>query len=164
MIEKPERQDLLKLQREILKYHQTQTMTDRERAKFLGLPKGCRIRENAKIIWPNRLIIEENVYIGEGCIIDASGGLTIGANTQFSAYCCVYTHSSVRQALFGGPIERKPTVIGAHCWVGSFSVIYPGIIMGDKVIVFPLSYVHKNVPTGSTVKGFYRSLDDFIGA
>ena len=51
----------------------TFSMTDVERAKFLGLPKGCRIRENAKIISQENLKIGNNVWIGESAILDASG-------------------------------------------------------------------------------------------
>ena len=35
--------------KQILTYNSTINMNDRERAVFLGLPEGCRIREHAKI-------------------------------------------------------------------------------------------------------------------
>ncbi len=66
------------LRDQILKYQMSQVMTDRERAALLGLPEGCRIRENAKIICPENLKCGKDVWIGEGAIIDASGGLEIG--------------------------------------------------------------------------------------
>ena len=37
------------LRNQVLKYFMLQPVTDRERDKALGLPEGCRIRENAKI-------------------------------------------------------------------------------------------------------------------
>ena len=61
------------IREQILKYNATFSMTDVERAKFLGLPKGCRIRENAKIISQENLKIGNNVWIGESAILDASG-------------------------------------------------------------------------------------------
>ena len=62
------------LRKQILTYSMSSVMTDDERAKLLGLPKGCRIRENAKILCPENFRCGEYVWIGEGAILDASGG------------------------------------------------------------------------------------------
>ena len=76
-----------KIRKEILTYHLSSVMTDSERAVLLGLPEGCRIRENAKIISPENLKCGTNVWIGEGAIIDASGGLEIGDNMETCKFC-----------------------------------------------------------------------------
>ena len=147
------------LREQILKYHISGVMTDRERAKLLGLPEGCRIRENAKIISPKNLICGKNVWIGEGAILDASGGLTIGDNTQIGLYTLVWTHTSRDQAIAGetgisrGRIKRTPTKIGKNCFIGGPSVIYPGVIIGDGVTVLPLSVVTRDVRDGEIVAG-----------
>ena len=134
-------------------------MTDRERAKLLGLPKGCRIRENAKIIAPKNFVCGKNVWIGEGAIIDASGGLTIGDNTQIGLYTLVWTHTSRDQAIAGETgisrekIKRTPTKIGKNCFIGGPSVIYPGVKIGDSVTVLPLSVVVRDVKDGEIIAG-----------
>lgn len=147
------------LREQILKYHISSVMTDRERAKLLGLPEGCRIRENAKIISPKNLDCGKNVWIGEGAILDASGGLTIGDNTQIGLYTLVWTHTSRDQAIAGETgisrekIKRTPTKIGKNCFIGGPSVIYPGVVIGDGVTVLPLSVVTRNVIDGEIVAG-----------
>ena len=41
------------LRDQILTYFVSEVLTDSERAKLLGLPEGCRIRERAKILAPH---------------------------------------------------------------------------------------------------------------
>src|SRR5258706_2045394 len=78
----------------ILKYFISSVMTDEERASLFGLPKGCRMRENAKIISPEKLECGEYVWIGEGAILDASGGLKIGDHTSIGSGTFVWSHTS----------------------------------------------------------------------
>ena len=148
-----------KLRTQILQYHISGVMTDRERAEFLGLPEGCRIRENAKIICPEKLICGKDVWIGEGAIIDASGGLEIGDNTQIGLYSLVWSHSSHAQAMAGetnisrDKIIRKSTKIGKNCFIGGPSVIYPGVSIGDRATILPMSVIIKDVPEGAVTNG-----------
>jgi acetyltransferase-like isoleucine patch superfamily enzyme len=150
-----------KLREQILTYAISQSMTDRERAKLLGLPDGCRIRENAKIISPENLICGKNVWIGEGTVLDASGGLEIGDNTQFGLYTLVFSHDSVFQALAGETgtsrkkIMRKPVCIGSNCFIGGLSIILPGVTIGNRAIVRPMSLIGKDVPDRKVTLGDY---------
>ena len=72
----------------------SQILTDDERATFLGLPAGCRIREGAKILSVEKLVMGRGCYVGENAILDASGGLKIGENCTVAASVFVWTHSS----------------------------------------------------------------------
>jgi acetyltransferase-like isoleucine patch superfamily enzyme len=147
------------LRGQILKYHMSSVLTDRERAKLLGLPEGCRIRENAKIISPENLKCGENVWIGEGAILDASGGLEIGDNTQIGLYTLIWTHTSIDQAVSGetgiskDKITRMPTKIGRNCFISGPSVIYSGVTIGNRVTVLPMSVVNNDVTDDSIVGG-----------
>ncbi len=148
-----------KLRKQILTYKISELMTDRERARLLGLPKGCRIRENAKIISPENFDCGKNLWIGEGVILDASGGLMIGDNTHIGSYSMIWTHTAREQALAGeteisrDKIKRAPTKIGENCWIGGPSVIYPGVTIGDRVTVLPMSVVIKDVADDAIVAG-----------
>lgn len=144
------------IRRQILTYHAASTMSDVERATFLGLPKGCRIRENAKIISPENLVIGESCWIGEGAVLDASGGLTIGSQTSIGLGVFIWTHDSHQLNIRGqntrearGRIRRKPTRIGSNCFVAGPSVILPGVSIGDKCLISPLSVVDRDLPDRS---------------
>ena len=143
---------LARIRSEILRYRSTVLMNDRERAEFLGLPEGCRIRENAKILSPENFACGTNVWIGEGAILDAQGGLEIGDNTQIGLSVFIWSHSTHMQAIAGETaqdnrlIEYKPTRIGSNCFIAGPSVIAPGVTIGDRAIISPLSFVEEDVP------------------
>ena len=147
----------LALRAQILRHHASELMTDRERAQFLGLPEGCRIRERAKILAPEKLTLGRNVWIGEGAVLDAQGGLTIGDSSQIGLGVMIWTHSSHLQAIRGettlgrDSIVYKPTVIGRNCFIGGPSVIAAGVTIGDGAIISPLTFVDRDVAPGETV-------------
>jgi acetyltransferase-like isoleucine patch superfamily enzyme len=146
------------LRKQILTYHAAATMTDRERATLLGLPEGCRIREGAKILAPEKFRCGHHVWIGEGAILDAQGGLTIGDYTQVGLNVMIWSHSSIRQALKGETclsresIKYTATSIGSRCWIGGPSVIYPGVMVGDEAVILPMSVVDTDIPSGTWIK------------
>lgn len=147
------------LRTEILERLLGLVMTDNERAQFLGLPEGCRVRESAKIISPSLLHCGKFVWIGENSIVDASGGLTIGDHTTIAVGANVWTHTSALSNIMmdnrsgNAWVVRKPTRIGSGCYIGGPSSIYPGVTIGDKCIVMPMSVVTTDIPSNSMVAG-----------
>ena len=159
-----------KLRPEIIKRLLSLVMTDDERAAYYNLPEGCRIRESAKIISPEKLVCGQYVWIGEGAVLDASGGLEIGDHTAVGLGVYIWTHSSVLSNLtmnnqVASPfIRRQPTKIGHGCFIGGPSVIYPNVTIGNKVVIMPMSVVTKDVPDNVIVGGaparIIRHIDD----
>lgn len=154
------------IRKQILDYHATQTMSDAERAEYFGLPAQCRMRENAKIISPERLVLGENVWIGEGAVLDASGGLEIGANCQIGLGVYIWSHDSHRASIKGintqenqGSILRKPTKIGDNCFIAGPSVIMPGVTIGNKCIISPMSVVYEDLPDKTVYKPYKIMLE-----
>lgn len=146
----------LALREQILLYHSTATLADSERAKVLGLPEGCRIREGAKIISPENLTIGHNCWIGENSILDASGMLSVGSNTSIGLSVFVWTHDSHIMNKEGNnlktnnhKIKRKPTNIGSNCFIAGHTVIMPGVTIADNCIIGPMSVVYKDLPANS---------------
>lgn len=145
-------------------------MTDDERARDLRLPDGCRVRESAKIISPERLVCGRHVWIGENAIVDASGGLEIGEHVTIGTGAYIWSHTSVLSSLLGqnqpgNPwIRRAKTRIGKHSFVGGPSVVNPGITIGERCIILPMSVVTQDVPDGIMVGGspaaFRRHIDE----
>ncbi|HSA53775.1 MAG TPA: acyltransferase [Yinghuangia sp.] len=136
-----------------------QYMNDRERAALLGLPPTTRIRERAKIVDRERLEIGDHCWIGEGAVLDASGGLHIGEHTSVGPNVLVFTHSSWLANMTlanhtGSELnQHKPVRIGKGCFIGGNSVIMPGVVIGDFVTVQPLSTVTKDLPDRSLAAG-----------
>jgi len=147
------------LRKDILKRFLAQLLTDDERAELNRLPRGCRMRENAKIISPQNFQCGEYVWIGEGAMLDASGGLSVGDHTTIGGGVFVWSHHSVLSSLLGengigsDKIVRLRTTIGSNCYIVGHSVINPGITIADGAVVLPMSVVTKDVPAGAIVAG-----------
>lgn len=145
------------LRREISLRLASMILTDDERASLLQLPPGCRIREGAKILSKENLKIGENCWIGENAILDASGGLEIGSNTSIGLGVFVWSHAGHLSNLSGenkigsSKIIRKKTVIGSNCCIFGPSVILPGVTIGDKCVIRPLSRIEQDVPSRSVI-------------
>ena len=152
-----------------------QYLNDAERARLYGLPDTTRIRERAKIISAEHLRLGEHCWIGEGAVLDASGGLTIGEHTSIGVNTLVFTHSSWLANMMlenhsgSDLIERKPVSIGKGCFIGGLVVIMPGVTIADFATVQPNSVVAKDVPerclvAGNPARVFQRYDQDYIEA
>jgi acetyltransferase-like isoleucine patch superfamily enzyme len=134
-------------------------MTDEERAQLWGLPDGCRMRENAKILSPENLKCGEYVWIGEGAVLDASGGLEIGSHTSIGLSVMIWSHTSflanltMNNKIGSELIARAKTTIGSGCFIAGPSVIYHGVTIGDKTVVMPMSVVNEDTEGNCIVGG-----------
>ena len=146
------------LRDQIFTYVSSFVLTDDERARRMGLPEGCRIREAAKIISPDQLRCGMHVWIGEGAVLDASGGLEIGDHTSIGLYVLIWSHSSyltnTKMANYSGSdlITRTQTRIGSGCFLAGHSVVYPGVYVRDRTVLLPMSVVAADTP-GNCIMG-----------
>ena len=147
------------LRLELLKRALGTVMTDSERARLNGLSPGCRMRENAKILSPENLVCGDHVWIGEGVIVDASGGLEIGDHTTLGSGSYIWSHSSAMANILmdnrpgNAFIVRARTRIGKGTFIGGPSVVYSGVSIGNRCLVMPMSVVTSDVPDNTMVGG-----------
>ena len=81
--------------------------------------------------------IGKGTWIGAFCVIDASGGLTIGQNCDISAGVHIYTHSTVKRAISDGKfgIEHARTTVGDNCHVGAGAIVLMGCAIGSHCVI-----------------------------
>ena len=72
--------------------------------------------------------------IGDGAILDARGGLTIGENVNFSTGVHIWTAQHAWNST-GFDYEKAPVVIGSHAWIGPRVTILPGTRIGEGAVV-----------------------------
>ena len=100
--------------------------------------------------------IGDETWVGPFCIIDGTGGLSIGKGCDISAGTHIYTHSTVRRCVSGkkfqdGRINRdlidiKPVSIGNSTFIGPHSVISYGVTIGNNCIIAANSFVNTDIP------------------
>jgi acetyltransferase-like isoleucine patch superfamily enzyme len=135
-----------------------------------GLRSGCgawrphsRVGTHTQLEHPAGLRLGDHVYIGQFNLIDASGGLEIGEGCQITNHVSVLTHSShralrlERDRYWGhaapAGFVRLPTRLGPWCFIGPHSVIAPGAVLGQGVLVKAYSHVRGEVPDFAIVEG-----------
>jgi acetyltransferase-like isoleucine patch superfamily enzyme len=94
--------------------------------------------------------------------------LEIGDNVSIGLGALIWSHDSMNLNIRGintrehsRHIVRKPTKIGSNCFIGGPVVIMPGVTIGDKCVVAPMSVVYEDLPDRSVYKPF-RELYDFL--
>ena len=92
-------------------------------------------------------VIGAGCWIGAFTLIDGSGGLTIGTGCDISSGAQILTHSSMRRTVTQRRhphVDRAPTAIGDHCFIGTNAVILMGSTIGH----------HSVIAAGAVVKEF----------
>lgn len=82
--------------------------------------------------------IGAGVWIGAFTLIDAQGGLRIGAGTDISSGAHILTHSTAWRCVSGRRFpenERAPVEIGECCFIGENSTVLRGARIGHHSIV-----------------------------
>lgn len=115
--------------------------------RLFGATVGVRvlIRPSAQIVYPWRVRIGDDAWIGEDTVLYSFARIDIGANAVISqkSYLCAGGHD-YRDAAF--PIFGKPIVIGAECWIAADVFVGPGVTIGRGSVVGARSSVFADLP------------------
>jgi acetyltransferase-like isoleucine patch superfamily enzyme len=124
-----------------------------------------RISDTAFLYHPERIFIEEDVFVWHYTILDGTGGIEIGRGSQIGAWVGIFTHSShVAIRLYGNHYQEvheaekvafsiEPVKIGRFVFVAAGAKILPGVIVGDGALIAAGSVVSKNVESCQIVAG-----------
>lgn len=79
-------------------------------------------------------MIGDNTVINEDCVLDGRGVLDIGNNVSISMRTMIFAGAHAVNSDCFGYIKRK-VVIKDNVWTGVGSIILPGVVLLDKVIL-----------------------------
>lgn len=95
--------------------------------------------------------------------------ISIGNNVHIASGCQFITHDGGTLVLrkFDPTLEvTAPIVVGNDVYIGMNSMILPGVVIGDNVVVGAGSIVTKDLPSNGVYAGvparFVKSLDDYL--
>ncbi|NUP05705.1 MAG: serine acetyltransferase [Polyangiaceae bacterium] len=95
--------------------------------------------------------IDDGADIGGGLYIGHPGGVLIGP-VKMGSNCNVGNNVTIGRRSDGRGSGGTPT-IGDSVWIGTGSVIFGGITVGDGVSIAPLTVVGRNIPPQALVAG-----------
>jgi len=116
------------------------------------LGKNVRIRPSARITFPWKLIIGDNVWIGHESIIYNLDFIKIGSNVAIAhrVYLCTGSHNIGRITF---DIESYAIDIEDEVWLPNDIYVGPGVTIGKGTVVAARSSVFKSLESGIVAVG-----------
>lgn len=116
--------------------------------------QGVKIQKPITIANPEGVECGNDVSFASYVHIWGSGKVFIGDRTMIGTHTSItsVTHDYNKNSMFGTIIE-KPVNIGNDVWIGSNSIIMPGITIGEGAVIGAGSVVTKNVAAFAIVVG-----------
>ena len=125
--------------------------------KIYKIGTNCRLSPGIQISHPEKLTLGDGVSIEEGCIINSSAGVSIGAHTVISKNCAIWTGNHKYYNGTKLPFDETSlddgVVIGESVWIGYGAMIVPGVTIGEGSVIGMGAVVTKNIPPLSIVGG-----------
>jgi maltose O-acetyltransferase len=98
--------------------------------------------------------IGNNVFIGAYLHLHGAGGVRIGDRVMIASHVAItsVTHDHSAPMMYETDVTR-PVIIGDDSWIGTHSVILPGVTIGNGAVIGAGSVVRHNVPPNSIAAG-----------
>jgi len=90
------------------------------------------------ILGPEKIILGNNISIGNNIYINGLGGVIIGDNCNISDNCVISTvvyDYTYKNLPYGQKKDYKPVLIGQNVWIARNAIISPGVTIGDGAII-----------------------------
>lgn len=116
-----------------------------------------RISDTVFMYHPEKIKMEDNVFVWHYSILDGTGGVEIGEGTQIGAWVGIFTHSShIAIRIYGNHYQEVPeqekkgypinsVKIGKYVFIGAGAKILPSVTIGKGALVAAGSVVSKDV-------------------
>ena len=116
------------------------------------LGKNVRIRPTARVTYPWKLSIGDEVWIGDDCVLYNLGEIKLGSNVALAhgVYLCTGMHDYTRVEF---PILAYPIRVEDEVWLTNDVFIAPGVTIGRGVVVGARSTVLHSLPPGMVCFG-----------
>ncbi len=115
------------------------------------------IGRGTRILAPEGLIVRRGVSVARDVTLDARGGLELQEDCLigFESLLLTSTHNSQH---VGVPVQTqgmycKPIRIGRRAWLGTRTIVLPGVTIGDDAVVAAGAVVTRDVEATSVVAG-----------
>ena len=115
-------------------------------------PLRAMLMLGSEIIEPERLWLAAGATVGKRCLLDARGGLHIGASANVSGGVQLLTGS---HRLDSPRFEAyyEPIVIGERAWVATGATVLAGVTVGEGAVIAAGAVVSRDVDPYTVVGG-----------
>jgi len=125
---------------------------------YIEIGDSSRIDRGVRFLATNqsKIILNKKVRVGLYSVFNGGDSISIGECSLISGF--VYIQTSMHNYKNDGVIQEQgyyhaPVSLGVDNWVGTHSVIFPGVTLGDFCIVGSNSVVNKSYENNIVIAG-----------
>jgi putative colanic acid biosynthesis acetyltransferase WcaF len=120
------------------------------RAFGANIAHGVFIRHRVRVLWPWKLTIDQNCWIGEGAWLLNLEPITIDRDVCISQDALICTGGHDPRAV-DFAYRNSPISLGTGSWIGARAIVLPGVSIGSGAVVGAGAVVAHDVPQGATI-------------
>lgn len=114
--------------------------------------KGLILKNNVNIKFPWKLIVGDDVWIGENCWIDNIDNVVIRNNVCISQGALILTGNH-DYSIYNMPYRNAPITLMDGCWIGARAIVCPGVVVKENAILTVGSISTKNMESNGIYQG-----------
>jgi maltose O-acetyltransferase len=98
---------------------------------------GVVIHAGVRVLVPTRLRLGSATFVNYDCLLDATGGITLGDDVSlgFGVALTSQDHEIGAAGHRCGEVRLEPIAIGNGTWLGARTIVLPGVTIGSGVVV-----------------------------
>lgn len=112
-----------------------------------SIGKDVFIRHRVRVLWPWKLTVGDNTWIGEGVWLLNLEPITLGHDVCLSqeSFLCAGAHD-LNSPTF--EYDNGPITVESHVWVGARAMLLRGVRVGAGSVISAGSRLSRSVPAG----------------
>lgn len=136
-----------------------ESQNDDDAREFFAELIDAEVPESFQVFLPftsdfgRNIIVGENVFINSGCRFQDQGGIKLGDGALIGHNVVITTLNHDMDPARRAIMHPKPVDIGPSAWIGSGSIILPGVSVGSGSIVGAGSVVTRDIPAMTVAVG-----------
>ena len=95
--------------------------------------------------YPENLVLGKNIDIGVFTYINSHFGVEIQDGVEIGPHCSILSHSSIGN-------KKGKVIIKKHAKIGGYTLIMPGVTIGENSLVHAYSYIDKDTQDDENAK------------
>ncbi len=112
------------------------------------------LHEHCLVLCGERVIIGPHGWFGQNCVIDGSGGITIGRGARVGMYSQLWSHVASGEQIEGCTLfGQRPVTLEDDVWLVGSCIVASGVTLGRRTVALIGSNITKSWPAESVIAG-----------
>ena len=112
------------------------------------------LHDQCLVLCGEHVTIGAHGWFGQNCVIDGSGGITIGRGVRVGMYSQLWSHVASGEQIEGCTLfGQRPVTIEDDVWLVGSCIVASGVTLGRRTVALIGSNITKSWPAGAVIAG-----------